>query len=186
MVLNYLYSKLYRVKVEALRGVNHLYTLSTGKPLKRTVFVTKSLLVGGQFRPGELKVLLDWGVTGIVSMRRRYPKMLDRQTNVAFLNLPTQDWHAPTLLNLDKGVRFITHHLENGGKVYVHCRWGEGRGPSMAAAYLMSTGMLLEDALETIRKNRPFIHFSPVQKKRLQEFAALQNPLDYQETKTQT
>lgn len=77
--------------------------------------------------------------------------------NITILHLPTPDLTAPRMDDLLKGITFIKNEIDNGGKVYIHCRAGEGRGPTMAIAYLMSTGMLFEDALHSIKKVRTFI-----------------------------
>ncbi|MCA9903870.1 MAG: hypothetical protein KC547_08440, partial [Anaerolineae bacterium] len=48
---------------------------------------------------------------------------------------------------------------------------GLGRGPSMAAAYLVQQGKTPDEAWATIRAIRPFIRPNDVQKQRLDEFA---------------
>jgi protein-tyrosine phosphatase len=86
--------------------------------------------------------------------------------------IPTVDDQAPTLEQLDEGVRFIKRVIDSGGTVYIHCGAGVGRAPTMAAAYLIATGMSLEGSLELIRKVRPFIYIMPPQMKQLEAFAA--------------
>jgi hypothetical protein len=54
--------------------------------------------------------------------------------------------------------------------VYVHCGSGVGRAPSLAAAYLISEGATLDDAVAKIQKARPFIRILPVQLERLREY----------------
>ncbi|MBA3551153.1 dual specificity protein phosphatase family protein, partial [Patescibacteria group bacterium] len=61
-----------------------------------------------------------------------------------------------------------------GGKVYIHCRFGEGRGPTMAIAYLISTGLTLEHAIELVKKVRIFIRPTVVQIEQLKKFETLQ------------
>jgi dual specificity MAP kinase phosphatase len=91
------------------------------------------------------------------------------------LNLPTPDFHAPTLDHLQQGVAFINAQVEQNGKIYIHCRLGEGRGPTMVIAYLLALGMTYEDALATVKKVRPFIGLSKAQVNRLKEFERLAN-----------
>jgi protein-tyrosine phosphatase len=55
-----------------------------------------------------------------------------------------------------EGIRFIHERIQAGGKVYIHRASGFHRAPTMTAAYLMSTGLSMEDALATIRSARPF------------------------------
>jgi protein-tyrosine phosphatase len=74
-----------------------------------------------------------------------------------YLHLPTVDNHAPTLEHLHRGIEFIGDELERGGQVYIHCWEGVGRGPTMLAAYLVSTGLKPSEAWAKIRAVRPFI-----------------------------
>jgi dual specificity MAP kinase phosphatase len=87
------------------------------------------------------------------------------------LHLPTKDNEAPSLHDLIKGTDFIVHEIAIGGKIYIHCRKGLGRGPTMAIAYLMRRGATLEDALSLIKKVRPFISPTVAQIGRLNELS---------------
>jgi protein-tyrosine phosphatase len=89
-----------------------------------------------------------------------------------YLWLPTDDDHAPTLDQLRQGVNFICEIIEGGGKVYVHCAGGVGRAPTMAAAYLVSTGLTPAEALALIRRSRPFINPTKAQLAALEEYAS--------------
>lgn len=87
-----------------------------------------------------------------------------------YLYLPTEDNTAPTLDHLQQGVEFIRKIIANEGKVYIHCGSGLGRGPSMVAAYLISEGKTTQEAIQQIKKARPFIRVLPAQVERLEEF----------------
>ena len=54
--------------------------------------------------------------------------------------------------------------------VYVHCRQGLGRGPTMALAYLMKSGLTFRDAFALVKRVRNFINPKPEQITRLKEF----------------
>jgi len=68
----------------------------------------------------------------------------------------------------------VREQIDAGRKVYIHCAGGVGRAPTLAAAYLISTGMPREDAIATIRRARPFIDIMPPQMAALAEFEARQ------------
>ena len=89
--------------------------------------------------------------------------------------LQPSDRQAPSMEHLEQGVKFIQASIENGGKVYIHCKAGEGRGPTMAAAYLIHSGLNWNDALETIRKARPFIRPTTLQINQLKKYEARTN-----------
>ena len=61
--------------------------------------------------------------------------------------------------------------IDSGEKVYIHCGAGVGRAPTMAAAYLISTGIDLATAIASIQKVRPFIYIMPPQVEILEHWA---------------
>ena len=72
--------------------------------------------------------------------------------------------------DLKRGAEFIATEINRGGKVYIHCAVGCGRAPTMAAAYLISTGLSPNDALKRIKKARPFVHLTRKQRAVLDDF----------------
>lgn len=71
---------------------------------------------------------------------------------------------------LAQGIAFIGHVVSAGGKIYIHCRSGLGRAPTMATAYFMSQGYTLNEALALIAAKRPFIKLTPEQLTYLKRF----------------
>lgn len=85
--------------------------------------------------------------------------------------LPVMDKTAPKLGQLLVGSAAINEMVKSGNNVYVHCREGHSRGPTMVAAYFIRyEKMSVEEAIEFIAKNRPEIHLEEVQKMALEEF----------------
>ena len=144
----------------------------TGIPVLRFSRVTPSLYVGSQYRlPGKQHLDRN-GINAVLNLRVEFDDAAHGLAPELYCHLPTVDDQAPTLEQLEEGVKFIRHAIDAGKKVYIHCGAGVGRAPTMAAAYLISTGMSLEDSLNLIRKTRPFIYIMPPQMKQLQAFAA--------------
>lgn len=168
-----LFSTIKSAYISVERGFDHTYRRLIGVPTLHNSEITPQLYLGGQYTSRGFNILKKRGVTGIVSLRIRARQGLPDLGEVQFLHLPTIDMTAPSLENLKKGVEFIDLHIKAGGKVYVHCAAGEGRGPSMAAAYLISTGLTPEDAWKQIREVRRFIRPNAKQQSRLEEFAQL-------------
>lgn len=75
-----------------------------------------------------------------------------------FLWLPTKDHTSPTLKQLEVGTDFIKNLVHQRIKIYVHCRQGHGRAPTLVAAYLAREGMDVEKAFHCIKKKRQAIH----------------------------
>lgn len=142
--------------------------LFTGNPNYATSQLTPNLYVGGQYKQSAYKKFKKWNVTGIVNMRQSTPKPAPEGFTI--LQLKTPDWNPPKIEDLQKGVDFMNQQKTNGGGNYVHCRQGEGRGPTMAAAYLISEGLTAEEAISAIKKSRPSARPNKSQIQRLIEW----------------
>ncbi len=160
------------LQIEIERAIDFIWAKATGAPALYRSQVTKHLFVGGQYSRRGIRRLKKWGVTGIISMRQSVPKIYKESGDFSVLHLPTPDRHAPKLKDLFRGVQFIEKQIKKGGKVYVHCFWGEGRGPSMAIAYLISTGLSPEQAEAEVKKVRTFIRPTKVQRLKLSKLAS--------------
>jgi hypothetical protein len=148
-----------------------LYLWLVGRPVLRYSQVTPQLYVGGQMNARGWRWLMGRGLTASLNMRSEFDDARCGVGPEGHLWLPTDDDHAPTLEQLIQGTSFIREVIERQGRVYVHCASGVGRAPTMAAAYLVSTGLSTEDALAVIRQVRPFIKPTPVQLAALNQFA---------------
>ncbi len=152
------------------RAVDHLWRMATGLPQAKRSLITPNLYVGGQYAPHAVDELERLGVTGIVNMRTHSIHQDIKGLKMNICNLPTPDYHAPSQEDLLKGIKFIQKQIKSKGKVYIHCRQGEGRGPTMAIAYLISTGLTYQDAYNFVQKVRTFINLTTEQKRALNIF----------------
>jgi protein tyrosine phosphatase (PTP) superfamily phosphohydrolase (DUF442 family) len=160
------------VGVTAWWAADHLVRILTGAPLRRVSQITPHLHVGGQYRRRGLRRLEARGITAVVNLRI---ELDDNDLGIAlprYLYLPVVDDAAPTLEQLWAGSDFIGEEIAQGGAVYIHCGSGVGRAATMAAAYLISTGMTAQEAWDSIRAVRPFIRPSAVQVEQIERFAA--------------
>ncbi len=88
-----------------------------------------------------------------------------------YLWLPVEDHKAPTQEQLMVGVDFIDTLVTRKVKIYVHCKNGHGRSPTLVAAYLIATkGMTVDKAIRFIEKSRPSIHLEKAQYDALKKF----------------
>lgn len=147
--------------------------LLTGVPLLQFSQVTPDLYVGPQFRANGKRHLQERGIHACVNMRIEKDDAAFGLDLPRYLHLPTIDDDAPSIEHFDRGVDFIREVINTGGKVYIHCGAGVGRAPSMAAAYLMAEGDSLENALDKIKRVRPFITITPPQQAQLARYEAM-------------
>lgn len=94
-----------------------------------------------------------------------------------FIWLPTVDGQAPSPDKLALGVQSLEFFAERKLKVYIHCKNGHGRAPTLYAAYLLKQGMMMEAAIASIKARRPTIHLTEAQRKALQIFQKTISPL---------
>ncbi len=155
------------------RGIDQGWRQLTGLPTLKRSMITPNIFLGGQYSFNRLSRLKTLGITAIVNMRISSITNPDFLKDFRYLHLPTVDQTAPSMENLVKGAQFIDDVIKQGGKVYIHCMAGEGRGPTMVMAYFIHSGMTFDDAFETVLKVRTFIRPSQAQKDQLKKFEKL-------------
>jgi protein tyrosine phosphatase (PTP) superfamily phosphohydrolase (DUF442 family) len=153
-------------------AADHAARIVSGAPIRRVSQISPQLHVGGQYRRRGWPRLRARGITAVVNMRIEFD---DNDAGIApphYLHLPVVDDQAPTLEQLHTGADFIAEEIARGGAVYVHCGSGIGRAATMAAAYLIGTGLTADKAWARIRAARPFIRPTPAQIEEIERFAA--------------
>ena len=154
---------------------DNIYRVVAGIPRLKRCQITAHLFLGSQYTALGLKKLIALGVTAIVNMREHDDFGEAGHNGIKYLHLPTVDNTAPLMSVLIKGADFIDNEIKNGGIVYVHCRQGLGRGPTMAIAYLIKTGLTYADAYDLVKSIRIFINPQRSQIQRLRELEAYYN-----------
>jgi hypothetical protein len=118
--------------------------------------VTPQLAVGGAFRTGQIKHLQARGVTAVVDCREEAkddPRALGG-AGIELLHLPAPDRYSLSFDQLSEGARWVNERLAGGGRVFMHCEHGVGRGPLMACAVLVVQGHSAPEALRIVRAGR--------------------------------
>lgn len=159
-----------------LRIYDQLYRRATGAPIIRFSRITPQLYVGGQHRRHGLPRMASLGITAVVNLRSEHD---DEAAGVAlkrYLHLSVIDNTPLTPENLRDGVAFIREEIAQGGVVYIHCGVGVGRAPTMAAAYLVSTGLTPDEAWAQLQGVRPFVWPNKRQRACVDAYAATYAP----------
>ncbi len=77
-----------------------------------------------------------------------------------FLWLPTKNHEAPAPDKLALGVQTLNFFIKRKIKVYIHCKFGRGRAPTLFAAYLVHKGMGVAEAIQYLKSKRSSIHLT--------------------------
>jgi protein-tyrosine phosphatase len=159
-------------RMTVLAAYDKLTRFITGEPVWRYSWITPNILLGAQPARRLWGKLTQLGVTCVVNMREEFDYQKEiGSLPVDYMYLPTKDNTPPTLEHLQRGAGFIKLHVDRGGKVYIHCWEGLGRGPTMVATHFVAMGDTPDEAWKKIQKVRPFIRPTQSQRDRLAEYA---------------
>ena len=119
-------------------------------------FVCTNLAVGGAFRKRQIKRLRQRGITAVVDCRLEAKDDADalKHAGIEFLHLPTPDRYGFTYGQMQEGVEWVLEHVSKGGRAFLHCEHGVGRGPLMLCAVLVAQGYGAPEALRMVRRAR--------------------------------
>lgn len=114
------------------------------------------------------KNLLKKGITTDISLEEI---KMDTPFGIkCYLWLPVKDHTAPSLYQFAMGVSCITNAVKTKNKIYVHCKNGHGRAPTLAAAYFITQGMSVKKAIVFLKTKRAGVNIQPAQLKALRQF----------------
>lgn len=109
------------------------------------------------------------GITADISLEE---DRIDAPFGVDFyVWIPVKNHTAPSPDQLEFGVATLEKLADMGKKIYVHCKNGHGRAPTLVAAYLIRKGKTPQEAEEFIKSNRSTIHLQDAQHAALQDFS---------------
>src|SRR5205823_15122870 len=77
-----------------------------------------------------------------------------RSAGIDFLHVPTADRYGFSYEQLRDGVTWVRDHTRDGGRAFLHCEHGVGRGPLLACAVLVAQGDPAPRALRKVRSAR--------------------------------
>jgi len=89
-----------------------------------------------------LSKIKKMGIDCIVDLREKHEvkdnAILKRVTRSCYYNVPVRDDYIPSEEELDRVIMIIDNLLKTNKKVYINCRLGRGRSPTILAAYMIS------------------------------------------------
>ena len=120
-------------------------------------WVLPLLAVGGRFPIDTVEHLAGkLGIRHVVDVRVEAgddARVLSEH-GITLLHLPTEDLRALYVDRLDAGVAWVTGHLSQGHKVYIHCEHGVGRSALLALCVLVALGQAPLEALTLMKARR--------------------------------
>eukprot|EP01062_Namystynia_karyoxenos_P019621 TRINITY_DN1737_c1_g1_i1.p1 TRINITY_DN1737_c1_g1~~TRINITY_DN1737_c1_g1_i1.p1 ORF type:complete len:194 (+),score=58.29 TRINITY_DN1737_c1_g1_i1:129-710(+) len=104
----------------------------------------------------QLRNLAKRQIGGVIALTEDCPDSeVFEKANMRLLHLPTEDFTAPSIADLEKGVAFITDCNAGGKAVVVHCAQGIGRTGTMLGAYfVIEERMSAYDSIQLVRDRR--------------------------------
>lgn len=113
--------------------------------------------------------LIKDGVSADISLEE---ERIDAPFGVEFyVWIPVKNHMPPSTDQLEFGVSVLEKLVSMGKKVYVHCKNGHGRAPTLVAAYLVKNGKTPEEAEALVKAKRPSVHLEEVQREAIQAFS---------------
>jgi protein tyrosine/serine phosphatase len=112
---------------------------------------------GGELRPGDWDALHALGLRRNLSLQAEARDAYGKNPPEAELWLPAVDWFMPNPDQLWTAAVYIEAAVVANKPVLVHCKAGIGRAPLTVAAYLITQGMTLRDALALLSAKRPIV-----------------------------
>ena len=104
----------------------------------------------------RLAALAAWGMTHFVDLTTAhdpvapYSPMAGAHGKAQRISHPITDFGVPSVSGMQAILRDMQAALDQGGKVYLHCRAGIGRTGTVAATWLVAQGLSPEQALELL------------------------------------
>ncbi len=136
-------------------------------------WITPNLAIGSDIR--DINYLKMRSISALIGLQAERPDDERRlqSTGITYLHLPIKDGHAPELAQIQSMVDWVNQQRGMGRKVYMHCAAGVGRAPTMAIAYLVSTGLTVDEAYAQIKRKHPDTDPGPKQFAAVREYEAL-------------
>jgi predicted protein tyrosine phosphatase len=140
-------------------------------PDRRPTEVEPGVFVGGIATRARWEALRAAGVTHVLSLLTTRPPDPWFAGAKAILWLPVPDYHPPTQEQLRAGCAFLDAARARGSGIFIHCRMGVGRGPTVYLAWRARLGQLdVATALKAVQQARPIVSLTVSQREALERW----------------
>ena len=135
--------------------------------------IAPNLYLACRLFPSDAAFLKEEGVHAILDATAEFDGLnwSAEDNHLAYLNVPVLDHHPVRKSDLLKAVAWMSHHIEQGSGVVVHCAMGRGRSVLITAAYLLASKAFddVDAALAHITDSRATARLNKKQYKKLKK-----------------
>lgn len=163
-----------------------LYSKFSSRPTNFSWVINNALAGSGlPLSFDQFKWLINHGIGTIVTVREvplpsHWLSLNDKKNlnvdtqrldKVNYLHLRVEDYHSPTVQEIDSTVKFMENEIKENRPVLVHCAAGKGRTGTILGAYLLRNQKIgAKEAITRIRNIRPGSIQTDSQEKSLYEY----------------
>ena len=163
-----------------------LYSKFSSRPTNFSWVINNALAGSGlPLSFDQFKWLINHGIGTIVTVREvplpsHWLSLNDKKNSnvdtqrldkVNYLHLRVEDYHSPTVQEIDSTVKFMENEIKEKRPVLVHCAAGKGRTGTILGAYLLRNQKIgAKEAITRIRNIRPGSIQTDSQEKSLYEY----------------
>lgn len=137
--------------------------------------VDSDVIIGAFPFARDVKRMASEGVGAVVNTCEEYGGPVDQYTehDIRQLRIPTVDFTHPSLTDVERAVDFMVQQIEEGRRVYVHCKAGRARSATVVLCWLIRCKQITaEEGQALLLKARPHVNPRLPSRPVVQQFAA--------------
>ena len=123
--------------------------------------VDEMVVLGAYPFDRDVEELAELGIGAVINTCAEYEGPVDEYERFGIdqLRVPTTDFTHPTLESVEHAVEFMEQQINDGKRVYVHCKAGRARSATVVACWLIKNrGMTAEEAQNRMTRTRPHVN----------------------------
>lgn len=123
--------------------------------------VDQDVVLGAYPFARDVKQLSEIGIGAVVNTCQEYqgPVTEYEKYGIQQLRIPTTDFTHPTLQSIERAVDFMERSIQQGKRVYVHCKAGRARSATVVACWLIKhRGMTADQAQAQMLQARSHVN----------------------------